>query len=128
MVSKKMKQLASVIMLTAVLIVVVLCCDQKLAPAGELELKTYLHKVVLSNTREGITPRTLHVKTGHTVVFHEWKRDRGGEPIGLQYWSSQRPTKGMGENTEYFQGKGPGGSGKVDATRLYIGRMKHAQR
>lgn len=69
MVSKKMKQLASVIVLTAVLIVVVLCCDQKLATAEEPKLKTYLHQVVLSNAPEGIAPSTLHLKTGHTVVW-----------------------------------------------------------
>ena len=69
MVKEKINQVTPRILLIAILTVMVLCCDQNLAAAGEPKLKTHLHKVVLSNAPEGIAPSTLHVKTGHTVVW-----------------------------------------------------------
>jgi len=69
------------ILLAAILTVMVLFCDQTFAAAGEPTQKTYLHKVVLSNSPEGIAPRTLHVKTGHTVVWYNTDK----EPVVISF-------------------------------------------
>ena len=44
--------------------------------------------------------------SGHTVVFFGWLRG-SGPIIGLRYWSSQRSTKGIGYNAEYFRDNPP---------------------
>jgi plastocyanin len=69
MVRRKTKQTDAIIIVMAIFMLMALCSAQTLATAGEAKLKTHLHKIVLSNTPEGIVPSTLHVKTGHTVVW-----------------------------------------------------------
>jgi hypothetical protein len=39
-------------------------------------------------------------KTGHSVIFIEWKRDDAGKITGFKYFSSNSP--GVGYGTEYF--------------------------
>ena len=69
MVRSKRKQTDAIIIVIAIFMLTVFCCEQKCAADGETKLKTHLHKIVLSNSPEGIVPSTLHVKTGHTVVW-----------------------------------------------------------
>jgi plastocyanin len=59
----------------------VLCSAQKLATAGEAKLKTYLHKVVLSNSPEGISPSTIRLKQGDTVVWYNTDK----EPVVISF-------------------------------------------
>lgn len=41
-------------------------------------------------------------KSGHSVMFVNWLRDATGKRVGLQYWSSQIATQGIGFNSESF--------------------------
>jgi hypothetical protein len=43
-------------------------------------------------------------KTGHSVIFIEWKRDDAGKITGFKYFSSNSP--GVGYGTEYFADSG----------------------
>ena len=81
MVRRKMKQVAPMVVLTTILIVVVLCSEQKCGAAGEAKLKTHLHTVVLSNAPDGIEPSTVHLKKGHTVVWYNTDK----EPVVISF-------------------------------------------
>jgi hypothetical protein len=41
-------------------------------------------------------------KSGHSVMFVNWLRDASGKRIGLQYWSTQTSTNGIGFSSEAF--------------------------
>lgn len=41
-------------------------------------------------------------ESGHSAVFLGWIRNPDGEIIGMNYWSSQESTNGIGERCEYF--------------------------
>lgn len=41
-------------------------------------------------------------KSGHSVMFVNWLWNGTGEIIGLQYWSTQTATEGIGFNSEIF--------------------------
>ncbi|MCX7765874.1 MAG: hypothetical protein N2246_04105, partial [Candidatus Sumerlaeia bacterium] len=45
--------------------------------------------------------------SGHSVIFDSWVRDSANNIIGLNYWSTQSSTNGIGYRTEYF-GTGTG--------------------
>jgi len=49
-------------------------------------------------------------RTGHSVIFIEWKRNDAGEITGFKYFSSN--SRGVGYGTEYFHDSGVSG-GKV---------------
>jgi hypothetical protein len=55
--------------------------------------------------------------SGHSVIFVEWVRS-GGRITGLQYWSTQGATKGIGYHTEKF-----GEKKGIDPDHLYIVRV-----
>jgi len=55
--------------------------------------------------------------TGHAAVLIAWIK-RGGEIIGLRYWSSQESTGGISYAEEYFHPHG-----KVRRDRVFIGRV-----
>ena len=59
-------------------------------------------------------------KSGHSVIFINWIYDTKGERIGVQYWSTQKSTRGIGFNSELF-GKIPGLS-LIDVDKLSIAR------
>lgn len=63
--------------------------------------------------------------TGHAVVFIDWIRDGNGRIIGLNYWSSQPYTKGIGYTNEYFNVRDARGNkyGKVRLDNIYIARV-----
>jgi hypothetical protein len=44
--------------------------------------------------------------SGHSVVFINWVYDENNEISGINYWSSQSATKGIGYRTEYFGKEG----------------------
>lgn len=48
--------------------------------------------------------------SGHTAVFLRWVQ-AGGRIVGVEYWSSQNSTQGVGVHTEYFAV--PKGGGQV---------------
>src|SRR5690606_23844587 len=41
-------------------------------------------------------------KSGHSVIFINWLRDASGQRVGLQYWSTQTSTNGIGFANESF--------------------------
>lgn len=41
-------------------------------------------------------------KSGHSVIFINWLRDAAGQRVGLQYWSTQTGTNGIGFASEAF--------------------------
>ena len=51
--------------------------------------------------------------SGHTVIILEVLKRLSGEVVGVKYWSTQPSTQGIGERTEYFEGKNP-------ITNIYI--------
>jgi hypothetical protein len=58
-----------------------------------------------------------HSKSGHSVVFVSWERDRGGKITGIRYWSTQKSTRGIGQRTEKIGPKG------VKRDEIYIARV-----
>ncbi len=58
-----------------------------------------------------------HSGSGHSVIFISWLRDNEQKIIGIQYWSTQKSTNGVGYNTEYINGS------SVDKKQLYIARV-----
>ncbi len=52
--------------------------------------------------------------SGHSVIFHSWDRDLDDSIVGVNYWSTQSSTDGIGVNTEYF------GSGDSDINPTYF--------
>ena len=52
--------------------------------------------------------------SGHNNIFVEWVRDGDQEIVGLNYWSTQGSTDGIGYNTEYI------GSGSSDINPSYV--------
>jgi hypothetical protein len=62
------------------------------------------------------------VGSGHSVVFLNWVKDRKGRIKGFRYWSTQKSTKGIHDNTEYF-GK-PGQPGKIAAENTHWSRAE----
>lgn len=56
--------------------------------------------------------------TGHSVVFLRWIKDED-HIIGLEYWSTQKSTRGIGRRVEYF------GSGRkaLDRSQFYLCRV-----
>lgn len=55
-------------------------------------------------------------KSGHAVMFLNWKLNKKNEIIGINYWSTRQGT--IKEATEYINGYG----GSVDPKRIYIVR------
>ena len=58
-----------------------------------------------------------HSGSGHNVVFIDWVK-AGGEIVGVEYWSTQSSTDGVGYNSESF---GSSGS-SIDPNLIYAGR------
>lgn len=59
-----------------------------------------------------------HSGSGHSVIFISWVYDDAHNISGLQYWSTQRSTNGIGYATEYF-----GATQGLDITRVHIARV-----
>ncbi len=61
-----------------------------------------------------------HNGSGHNVVFLDWERDSDDEIIGMQYWSTQSGTDGIGAQSEYF-----GSSGSdIHPSYFFVGRVR----
>jgi hypothetical protein len=58
-----------------------------------------------------------HSGSGHNVIFVGWL-EQGGEIVGVEYWSTQGSTDGIGYNSEYF---GSSGS-SIDPNLVYGAR------
>jgi hypothetical protein len=58
-----------------------------------------------------------HSGSGHNVIFVDWLV-QGGEIVGVEYWSTQSSTDGIGYNSEYF---GSSGS-SIDPNLIYAAR------
>ena len=56
--------------------------------------------------------------SGHSVIFIGWATDTDGTIVGLDYWSTQPSTDGIGYQREYF---GTGGS-DIDPSYFYVSR------
>lgn len=62
-------------------------------------------------------------RSGHSVVFLGWVRDKDGNPTGLKYRSTQGSTDGIGNKVEYLNNS-EAGSGSVDPDRVYFARLE----
>lgn len=82
------------------------------------------HAVEHDNAEPGDFMQFWRGQSGHSVVFLAWVHDREAQRIGIEYWSSQTATDGIGVHTEYFN-DAAGFDGKVDPDRVYLGRMTH---
>lgn len=58
-----------------------------------------------------------HSGSGHSAIFRGWVRE-GGRITGLEYWSTQSTTQGIGTNTESI------GEGGIKRDEIYLGRAK----
>ncbi len=58
-----------------------------------------------------------HSGSGHNVIFVDWLVE-GGDIVGLEYWSTQSSTDGVGYNSERF---GSSGS-SIDRNLVFAGR------
>ncbi|MDF1665258.1 MAG: hypothetical protein P1V97_26080 [Planctomycetota bacterium] len=58
-----------------------------------------------------------HSKSGHSVVFVGWEKDKQGKIVGIRYWSTQKSTKGIGQRMEKIGPKG------VKLDEIYIARV-----
>ncbi|MEM6995449.1 MAG: hypothetical protein AAF721_33375 [Myxococcota bacterium] len=56
--------------------------------------------------------------SGHSAVFIAWLYDEGGEREGIQYWSSQAATGGIGYHVERFAGRRG-----IDRKRVHFVRL-----
>ena len=56
--------------------------------------------------------------SGHSVIFIDWVTDSDDVIVGIDYWSTQNSTDGVGYQTEYF---GTGGS-DLDPAHFYLAR------
>ena len=56
MVRRKMKQITSVIVSTFILVLLILCPHKSAVMGEETKLQPQLHKIILSNSPEGISP------------------------------------------------------------------------
>ncbi len=80
------------------------------------------HAVEHDDALPGDFVQFWRARSGHSVVFLAWVTDEDGRRIGLEYWSSQKATDGIGVHTEYFAGVA-GHDGAVDPERLHVGRL-----
>lgn len=62
--------------------------------------------------------------SGHSVIFLRWARDNRGNIIGMEYFSTQPGTDGIGFNIEYFGG--PGDTEGIAAEHTHYGRVDPA--
>lgn len=83
------------------------------------------HAVEHDDAQAGDFAQFWRVKSGHSVVFLGWVTDDEGQRVGLDYWSSQSSTDGIGQKREYFAGfSDPDGKeGHINPERLYLGRL-----
>ncbi len=74
---------------------------------GPLDAMTTYSVGVAVSTPEDATPGDFiqiwrQNKSGHSVIFVNWLRDAQEKRIGLQYWSTQPATGGIGFHSELF--------------------------
>jgi len=56
--------------------------------------------------------------SGHSTIFIDWELDNDGYIIGIQYWSTQNSTDGIGYSSEYFGSS----SSSLDPSYFYAAR------
>jgi hypothetical protein len=72
-------------------------------PAAALELQKIGRRIEESEVRAGDFVQLWRVnESGHSAIFLGWIRNAEGTVIGMNYWSSQETTNGIGERCEYF--------------------------
>lgn len=59
-----------------------------------------------------------HSGSGHSVIFIGWRRDSQNKITGLEYWSTQKSTGGIGYRTETVSS-----SSGIDPKQIYIARV-----
>jgi plastocyanin len=81
MVRGTMKQMTSVIVSTSFLVLLILCPHKSAVMGEETKLQPQLHKIILSNSPEGISPGTIRMNHGDTVVWY----NTGEEPVVISF-------------------------------------------
>jgi len=77
---RKMKPVNSIIV-TAIITVMVIFSDQSILMGEKNNLQLHLHKIILSNSSEGISPNPVRIKKGDTIVW--FNRDK--EPVVIKF-------------------------------------------
>ena len=57
--------------------------------------------------------------SGHNNIFIDWEKDSDGNIIGVEYWSTQGSTDGIGYNSEYFGAA----EGNIDPAFFFAARV-----
>jgi len=81
MVRRTVKQITSVIVSTSILVLLILCFHESTVMGEETKVQHQLHKIILSNSPEGISPGTIRMKHGDTVVWY----NAGEEPVVISF-------------------------------------------
>jgi hypothetical protein len=76
-----MKQMTSLIVSTSILVLPILCPHKSAVMGEETELQPQLHKIILSNSPEGISPGTIRMIHGDTAVWY----NTGEEPVVISF-------------------------------------------
>ena len=61
--------------------------------------------------------------SGHNNIFIDWERNSRGNIVGVQYWSTQGSTDGVGYNTEFFWSNNSG----IDPAYFFAARVYEPQ-
>jgi len=76
-----MKQINSVIVSTFIFALLILCPHESAVMGEETKIQAQLHKIILSNSPEGISPGTIRMKHGDTIVWY----NAGEEPVVISF-------------------------------------------
>lgn len=81
-------------------------CRELFSPGPRDAMTTYSVGTAILRAEDALPGDFVQVwrknKSGHSVIFVNWLRDDQGNRIGLQYWSTQPATGGIGFHSELF--------------------------
>lgn len=81
-------------------------CREIFSPGPLDAMTTYSVGIAVENPEDALPGDFIQIwrqnKSGHSVIFVNWLRDTQGNRVGLQYWSTQPATNGIGFHSELF--------------------------
>jgi plastocyanin len=81
MMGRKTKQATFILVLSTIFVLMFFCSNQNFVMAEEKNLQPHLHNVILSNSPEAISPSTMQIKQGDTVVWY----NKDKEPVIITF-------------------------------------------
>jgi plastocyanin len=81
MMGRKTKQATFILVLSTIFVLMFFCSNQNFVMAEEKNLQPHLHNVILSNSPEAISPSTMQIKQGDTVVWY----NKDKEPVIIAF-------------------------------------------